>query len=59
MCFWVSDFYSNNSVNTQRSFLRKSAYQDKAAYLICPEVERLQNDYNNILMCHNEAGRNS
>ena len=48
-CVWVPDFYSNNSVNTQRLFLKKSTYQNKAAYLICPEVEQLQNDYNIVI----------
>lgn len=54
---WVPDFYSNNSVNTQRLFLKKSTYQNKAAYFIHPEVERLQNDYN-IVIQHKEVGRN-
>lgn len=57
-CVWVPDFYSNNSMNTQRLFLKKSTYQNKAAYLIRPEVERLQNDYN-IVIQHKEVGRNS
>ena len=56
-CVRVPNFYSNNSMNTQRLFLKKSTYKNKPEYLICPEVERLQNDYN-IVIQHKEVGRN-
>lgn len=43
-------------VNTQRFFLKKSTYQNKAIFY-SSEVERLQNDYN-IVIQHKEVGRN-